>query len=188
MKKVLLPLLLAAPLCAQSLEFGIHGYSQMYPAVGSPSTETKSATAFAGRFGYSIIDLGPTLLQVSAVYQPKVESEVKVGGIASSLKLGDEYFGAGVMFTFKALVAFGAGLDYRAEKLTWGTASTTYGRSWARVNLGFAFPIPIVKPFIMVEVAAPLTKQSYSSSLGPEDRLKALAPNLQAGIYAGIRF
>ncbi len=94
----------------------------------------------------------------------------------------------GAMFNFKALVAVGAGVEYRSEKITGPTTSTTYGRPWARVNAGYAFPTPLVKPFIGIEVAAPLTKKDYNDSLSSEDTLKAFAPKLQVGVYGGIRF
>jgi hypothetical protein len=79
-------------------------------------------------------------------------------------------------------------VDYRAEKLSLPGLSTTYVRPWARVNAGFAFPLPLVKPFFMVEVAAPLRSTSYSGTASPEDQLKSMGAKLQAGIYAGIRF
>ena len=43
------------------------------------------------------------------------------------------------------------------------------------MNAGYAFPTPLVKPFIGLEVAVPLTD-------------KDLGPKLQIGVYGGIRF
>ena len=191
MKKILLPLILVAPLAAQSFEVGLNVSRQQYPSItelGAFKVEPQDKTVVAGRFGYSIVDLGPALFQVTAVYQPKVDTDVKVNGATSATQLGQEYWGLGAMFNFKALVAVGAGVEYRSEKLTTPGLSTTYGRPWARVNAGYAFPTPLVKPFIGVEVAVPLTKKDYNDSLGTEDTLKALAPKLQVGVYGGIRF
>jgi hypothetical protein len=191
MTKILLPLLLVAPLAAQSFEVGLNVSRQQYPSItelGAFKVEPQDKTVVAGRFGYSIVDLGPALFQVTAVYQPKVDTDVKVNGATSATQLGQEYWGLGAMFNFKALVAVGAGVEYRSEKLTTPGLSTTYGRPWARVNAGYAFPTPLVKPFIGVEVAVPLTKKDYNDSLGTEDTLKALAPKLQVGVYGGIRF
>jgi hypothetical protein len=97
------------------------------------------------------------------------------------------------MFNFKAVVAVGAGFEYRSESLAVSgsgstNVSTTYGRPWARLNVGYAIPSPVVKPFIGVEVAAPLTSKSYDANGSPEDSLKMIAPKLQLGLYAGIRF
>ncbi len=192
MKKFVLPLLLVVPLGAQSFELGLHVAQQAYSSQSIPEkAEPQNKTVLAARFGYSIVDLGPALCQVTAVYQPKVDTDMKVDGVVSNTKLGHEYWGVGVMFNFKAVVAFGAGLDYRSEKISAhdvGTVSTTYGRPWARVNAGYAFPTPIVKPFIGLEVAVPLTKTSYSGTARFEEQLKSWAPSMQVGIYAGIRF
>lgn len=191
MKKLLLPLILVAPLAAQSFEVGLNVSRQQYPSiteVGLMKVEPQDKTVVAGRFGYALVDLGPALFQVTAVYQPKVDTDVQVNGVTSSTQLGQEYWGVGAMFNFKALVAVGAGVEYRSEKLSTPGLSTTYGRPWARVNAGYAFPSPLVKPFIGIEVAAPLTKKDYNDSLGSEDILKSLAPKLQVGVYGGIRF
>jgi hypothetical protein len=191
MKKMLLPLILVAPLAAQSFEVGLNISRQQYPSItegGIFKVEPQDKTVVAGRFGYSIIDLGPALFQLTAVYQPKVDTDVKVNGVTSPTQLGQEYWGVGAMFNFKALVAVGAGIEYRSEKLSTPGESTTYGRPWARVNAGYAFPTPLLKPFIGVEVAVPLVKKDYNDSLSTPDMLKSLAPSLQVGIYGGIRF
>ena len=192
-KKRLLPLLIAiaVPLAAQSYELGLNISRQAYPShteLGAFKFEPQDKTVVAGRFGYSFFDLGPALFQVTAVYQPKVDTEIRLNGTNTGTSLGDEYWGVGAMFNFKALVAVGAGVAYRSEKLTGPSASTTYGRPWARVNVGYAFPTPLVKPFIGLEVAAPLTTKSYNDALTSEDILKSFAPKLQVGIYGGIRF
>lgn len=192
MKKALLPLLLAVPLAAQSFELGLNISRQQYPShneIGIFKVEPQDKTVVAGRFGYAIVDLGPALFQVTAAYQPKVDTDVKVNGSSAGMdKMGHEYWGLGAMFNFKALVAVGAGLEYRSEKITNGGLSATYGRPWARVNAGYAFPTPLMKPFIGLEVAVPLTKKDYNDSLGAEDVLKSFAPELQVGLYGGVRF
>lgn len=195
MLKRCLPLVLALPLslplAAQSFEVGLNISRQQYPTItelGTFRVEPQDKTVIAARFGYALVDLGPALFQATAAYQPKVDTDVKVNGATSPTQFGQEYWGLGAMFNFKALVAVGAGVEYRSEKLSAPGVSTTYGRPWARVNAGYAFPTPLVKPFIGLEVAAPLTKKDYSDSLGSEDTMKALAPKLQIGIYGGIRF
>jgi hypothetical protein len=192
MKKLLLPLILVAPLAAQTFEVGLNISRQQYPShteLSSFRVEPQDKTVVAARFGYAIVDLGPALFQVTAAYQPKVDTEVEVNGSSAGMeKMGHEYWGVGAMFNFKALVAVGAGVEYRSEKITNAGMSTTYGRPWARVNAGYAFPTPLVKPFIGIEVAAPLTKKDYSDSLGAEDLMKSFAPQFQVGVYGGIRF
>ncbi len=193
-KKILLPLLIAVPLAAQSYELGLNISRQAYPSntgsfvLGTGKVEPQDKTVVAGRFGYSFFDLGPALFQVTLAYQPKVDTEIRLNGANTGTSLGDEYWGVGAMFNFKALVAVGAGVEYRSEKITGFGNTTTYGRPWARVNVGYAFPTPLVKPFIGLEVAAPLTTKSYNDSLTSEDILKSFAPKLQVGLYGGIRF
>lgn len=190
MRRLLLPLVLMAPLAAQTFEVGLNISRQQYPSnteLGVFKVEPQDKTVVAARFGYALVDFGPALFQVTAAYQPKVDTDVKANGV-TQFQAGQEYWGVGAMFNFKAVVAVGAGVEYRSEKLSSPGTSATYGRPWARVNAGFAFPTPLVKPFIGVEVAAPLVKKDYSDTLGSEDALKALAPKLQIGVYGGIRF
>jgi hypothetical protein len=200
MKKatIALALLLGAPLAAQSFEVGLFVGQQQYP---SPHTEVSpgltgqlnldNKTVYAARFGYSVVDLGPALFQITAGYQPESKTTVKatLGGAPSGIPedLKQSHWSVGAMFNFKAVVAVGAGLEYRAEKLELQGESTTYNRPWARLNLGYAIPSPVVKPFIGVEVAFPLTTTSNKFD-SIDNVLKSMAPKNQFGIYAGIRF
>ncbi len=200
MKKMLVALaLVAAPLAAQDFDDGLLVAQNTYKSQTISGNEIKpdSKTVVAGRFGYAIVDLGPALFQLTAAYQPKVDTSVEINGADMGDKYGHQYWSVGAMFNFKAFFAFGAGIEYRSEKLTasgptiGSEVSTTYGRPWARANIGLSFPTPIVKPFVGVEVAAPLTSQSVSDTEYLNDSSKALkshAPNFQVGIYGGIRF
>jgi hypothetical protein len=185
--KALLPLLLALPLAAQSFEAGVNVSRQTYTRSSAPGYaghpdpvvfDYDAKTVVAARVGYALADFGPALLQVTAAYQPKTDTDLKPNGVTVPTTLSSEYWGVGAMVDFKALVAVGAGLDYRFEKATLTNVSTakyTLNRPWARVNAGYAFPTPVLKPFLTLEVAAPLTTDDH----GPE---------LQVGLYAGLRF
>lgn len=206
-KTVLMLALTGVSLSAQSWEVGAFIGQQSYDKFSwvdtGMSIEAKpdSKTVGAVRVGYSIVDLGPALLQISAAYQPKATSQVKFnvpGSGVSSLGIGvdldHQATSLGLMFNFKAGVAVGAGVDFRWDKLEaafqGSSTSATYGRPWARFNIGFAFPTPALKPFLGLEVAAALSTTSVSSE-GPstdEEALKALAPKIQIGVYGGIRF
>lgn len=191
MKKFSLPLLLvAAPLAAQSFEAGLFLGQQSYKDTSVVGIEVKadSKTVAGARVGYSLVDLGPALFQITAGYQPESKSEIKVAGTGTGTDLKQSHWSVGAMFNFKAVLAIGAGLEYRSEKLTADLDSTTYGRPWARVNAGFAFPSPLVKPFIGLEVAVPLASKSFDVAASDSENLKALAPKLQVGVYAGLRF
>lgn len=85
------------------------------------------------------------------------------------------------MVDFKTMIAVGAGVEMRFEKQSLPTQDASYARPWLRANLGLAFPAPAIKPFIGLEVAAALPSAS-------ENRVKALAPKTQVGVYGGIRF
>jgi hypothetical protein len=190
MKKIALAALVAiAPLSAQSWELGVFAGQQSFKdfsALGE-TVKVDSKTVLAARVGYSVVDLGPALFQLTAGFQPEVTTTATVAGMSGSEDIKHSYMSVGAMFNFKAFVAVGAGVEYRSEKIKGGSTDTTYGRPWARANIGVAFPTPLVKPFVGLEVSAPLTSKSneYGSS---EDILKSMAPKLQIGIYGGIRF
>ncbi|HEY3400632.1 MAG TPA: hypothetical protein VGK03_08375 [Geothrix sp.] len=200
---ILLALLLGAPLAAQTFEVGLFIGQQQYlsPHVDvAPGTtlrmEADSKTVVGARFGYALVDFGPALLQLTAGFQPEAKSTVKgsLGG-SPSVDIGtfkENHWSAGAMVNFKAVVAVGAGLEFRSERLSGDLAgisdSTTYNRVWARLNAGYAIPSPVVKPFFGVEVAFPLSTKSLDLNASTSDALKSLAPKSQFGIYAGIRF
>jgi hypothetical protein len=128
---------------------------------------------------------------VTAGFQPKTESTIEVNGASFGDKFQHQHVSVGAMFNFKAMVAFGAGLEYRLEKLNGtnsGLSDTSYNRPWLRANAGYAFPSPVVKPFVGLEVALPLTSKSFDRAATDEENMKAFAPKLQIGLYAGIRF
>ena len=198
MKKATLALvfLMGVPLAAQKWEVGAFIGQQSYNSFSAMGIEFKPENKVVGavRGGYSLVDMGPALFQVNACLQPKASSEVKGNGTAVGFKMDHQANSLGLAFIFKMGVAASIGVDYRWDKLEYSfeglSASTTYGRPWARANIGFAFPTPLMKPFLGLEVATALSNKSISAS-GPatdEEALKALAPKLQIGIYAGIRF
>jgi len=47
---------------------------------------------------------------------------------------------------------------------------------------------PLLKPFIGLEVAVPLSSKSFDAAASDSENLKSLAPKLQVGVYAGLRF
>lgn len=179
-------LLLAAQLGAQSFEVGLNFSSQTYSGNTNrnlyPTPDTANdysqKLVYAARFGYSLFDLGSARFQFSAAYQPKVGTDLKSGNGSGLDKLSTEYFAFGGMFNFRSAVAYGAGLDVRAEKSTRtgnDTISNSYVRPWARFNVGYASTSPLIKPFLFLEVAVPVIQ-------------KDVAANLQLGIYTGVRF
>ena len=205
MKKqtIALALILGAPLAAQTFEVGVFVGQQQYPsphAEVAPGTtlrmEADNKTVYAARFGFSVVDLGPALLQLTAGFQPEVKSTTKASlGGSPYVDIGtfkENHWSAGAMFNFKALVAVGAGLEFRSERLSGdlggASDSTTYNRVWVRLNAGYAIPTPVVKPFFGVEAAFPLSSKSLEVTSSNSDALKSLAPKSQIGVYAGIRF
>ena len=159
-----------------------YGTNQKYDSI--------SPTGLGIRGGFDILDLKVAALQLNATWHNKTTGDLKYGGT----KLGEmdnQYWAAGAMVNWKLLVNVGAGVEYRSEKLTFrptsGSATdSTQGRPWARVNVGFSIPTPVVSPFFLFEVAAPLSKKDTTST--PKDLTEALAPQVQIGIYGGIRF
>jgi hypothetical protein len=159
-----------------------YGLNQKYDAV--------SPTGFGIRGGFDILDLKVAALQLNATWHNKTTGDLTYGGKTYG-QLENQYVAAGAMVNWKLLVNVGAGVEYRSEKLTFhptgGTATeNTLGRPWARVNVGFSIPTPVVSPFFLFEVAAPLSKKDTTTSV--KDLTDAMAPQVQVGIYGGIRF
>lgn len=194
-RTVLIPLLATLPLLAGG-ELGILADKQVGKAqalvAGSTRTDydAVSPTGFAIRGGFDVLDLKIAALQLNATWHNKTTGDLKTGGTKVG-ELENQYWAAGAMVNWKLLVNVGAGVEYRSEKLTWrptsgGSTDATLGRPWARVNVGFSIPTPVVSPFITLEVAAPLSKKDNGGSFA--DVSEALAPQIQVGIYGGIRF
>ena len=213
MKKslVLLALASALPLAAQSFEAGVlytwNPSKAQTLNTGSGSAEIKADTWKAAglRFGYNFVSVGPMEVQGNATVQFNNSQNVLVNGNAAappmSIKEDYKYWAVGAAVNWNFLVRVGVGLEYRSEKLNFdqsnaGTTqfsgSTTYGRPWIRGTAGFTIPAPILKPFVGVEAAFPLTSTSltYQDLANNDiDKLnKSIAPKAQYGIYAGIRF
>ena len=194
MRKIILAaLVVGAPLAAQSWELGLFAGQQSYKSIDAfgGSVQPKSKTVLGARVGYSVVDLGPALFQLTAGFQPKTDATLEANGTDVGSKFQHQHMSVGAMFNFKAGVAFGAGIEYRFEKLNVvdsGLSDTSYNRPWLRANVGYALPSPIVKPFFGLEVALPLTSKSFSATASDEDNMKAFAPKLQIGLYGGIRF
>lgn len=189
--KLALPMLclMAAPLAAQSFELGVFVGKQAYKAndVVAFRSEPNDKAVAAARFGYGLVDVGPFLFQATLGYQPESNTEVKANGVVAG-ELKHSHTSLGAMFTLKAGVSFGAGMEVRREKLDAITMATTYTRPWVRANVGFAFPTPVVKPFLGLEVAVPMASKTWEATASSEDKLRAFAPKLQVGLYGGIRF
>ena len=84
MKKIalLLPMLTLLPLAAQDWEAGVFGGQQSYRSPGAaennlivPGTP-EHKTVYGLRAGYSVVDLGPVLLQVTGGFQPQASTSV----------------------------------------------------------------------------------------------------------------
>ncbi len=168
------------------------GKSQAATAFSTQKYDAVSPTGLGIRGGFDILDLKVAALQLNATWHNKTTGDLSYGG-AKLGELDNQYWAAGAMVNWKLLVNVGAGVEYRSEKLTWRSntpgftsGDTTQGRTWARVNLGFSIPTPVVSPFFAIEVAAPLTKKDTSSTA--KDFAEALAPQVQIGVYGGIRF
>jgi hypothetical protein len=168
------------------------GQSQVVAtAMGNRSYDAVSPTGVGFRGAFSVLDLKVAELGVALTYHPKAEGDLKVGG-QKVAKLGNEYVALGVQADWKFLVNVSAGVDLRREKLTTSGSldgqdgSTTYTRPWVRAGLGFSFPTPVVSPFVRLEVAVPVSKESKTAP--GDDFRKAMAPSLQVALYGGIRF
>ncbi len=168
------------------------GKAQTATAFSTQKFDAVSPTGLGIRGCFDILDLKIAALQVNATWHNKTTGDLSYGGTKYG-ELDNQYWAAGAMVNWKLLVNVGAGVEYRSEKLTWSSTTpaftngdTTQGRTWARLNIGFSIPTPVVSPFFALEVAAPLSKKDSTAT--PKDFAEALAPQVQIGIYGGIRF
>jgi hypothetical protein len=194
---LLVPILAALPVFAGEVGVLLDkqiGKAQVGTFAANQNYDAVSPTGFGIRGGFDVLDLKVAALQLNATWHNKTTSDLSYGG-AKKGEFDNQYWAAGAMVNWKLLVNVGAGVEYRSEKLAWRSTvpaspfqsgDTTQGRTWARVNVGFSIPTPIVSPFFLFEVAAPLTKNSATST--SKDLAEALAPQVQIGIYGGIRF
>lgn len=168
------------------------GKAQTATAFSTQKYDAVSPTGLGIRGGVDILDLKIAALQLNATWHNKTTGDLSYGGTKYG-ELDNQYWAAGAMVNWKLLVNVGAGVEYRSEKLSWRSTTpaftngdTTQGRTWARVNIGFSIPTPVVSPFFTLEVAAPLSKKDSTTT--PKDFAEALSPQIQIGIYGGIRF
>jgi len=192
MRKSLVLMSLLAVLPATAGEVGLLLDKQVgkAQALGTQNFDAVSPTGLGIRAGFDVLDLKVAALQLNATWHNKTTGDLAYGGTKLG-ELDNQYIAAGAMVNWKLLVNIGAGVEYRSEKLTFrpttGAATdSTLGRPWARVNVGFSIPTPVVSPFFLFEVAAPLSKKDSSTSV--KDLTDTLAPQVQVGIYGGIRF
>lgn len=206
MKKIMSPALLALAMAgtsAQAGEIGLlfdrqFGKAQAVTyAGGSTNFDATKPTGVGIRLGMSFLDLKFAELGAAITYHPKSKEDLK--GINQTLsgstplsgaKYGSEYIAIGAQLDWKLLVNLHAGIDVRQEKYTTetasGSASTTQTRPWIKAGIGFGIPLPVVSPFVRLEVAAPFTKTSKTDT--PDDLRKALGAEYQVALYGGIRF
>ena len=195
MRRQLLLLSMVAVLPATAGELGIlvdkqAGKAQTATAFSTQKYDAISPTGLGLRGGFDVLDLKVAALQLNATWHNKTKGDLTYGG-ANYGEFENQYWAAGAMVNWKLLVNVGAGVEYRSEKLTFrpisgASTDSTLVRPWARVNIGFSIPTPVVSPFFLFEVAAPLSKKDSTST--PKDLTEALAPQVQIGLYGGIRF
>lgn len=156
----------------------------------SGNYDSVGPTGLGFRAAYTFLDLKIAGLGAAVTYHPKAEGDLKTGG-ANLGKFGNQYTAVGFQADWKFIVNINAGVDYRFEKLTTSLAggpseSTTLNRPWVRAGVGFSAPMPVVSPFVRLEVAAPLSTPAKGD--GNEEFRKAMAPSFQVALYGGIRF
>jgi hypothetical protein len=191
------------PLSAQDFEAGIFVGRQQFRNDSASDAygdlvrlQPSGWTSASGlRLGWNCLELGPGSLQVNGAWQPKVTTSVtqsgsilNQGSLVAQGNLSVSSASLGAMFNVKFLVDAGIGLDYRFEQYEYLGATTNQGRPWARAFLGYALPLPEVKPFLGVEVDYALETYSLGFPPAAGDLARAMAPRMQVGLYGGVRF
>lgn len=118
MKKMafVLPILMVAPLSAQSWEVGVFYGQQTYKSFsvsgeGVLDFKVDDKSAYGLRVGKSFFDSGPFLFQVTAGIQPQVTSTAKATVDGAPFGSGDyksQNYSLGAMFNFNVGVSLGA--------------------------------------------------------------------------------
>lgn len=150
-----------------------------------------SLSGMGVRVGASFLDIGIMALGVNATYHPKAEQDLVFNGTKIG-KYGSSYVALGAGLDWKLLLNLHAGVEFRRETYSadfpaWGSlGSTTQTRPWVKFGIGFSAPLPVVSPFVRLEVAFPSTKNDKTTT--PDDLRQALAPQTQVALYGGIRF
>lgn len=155
------------------------------------SYDAGSLSGVGFRIGTSFLDVGLLAIGVNATYHPKSEQDLTFNG-AKLGKYGAQYVAIGAGLDWKLLLNLHAGVEFRRESYSadfpaWGSlGSTSLTRPWAKFGIGFSAPLPVLSPFVRLEVAFPTTKTDKTGT--PDDLRQALAPQAQFAVYGGIRF
>jgi hypothetical protein len=155
------------------------------------SYDSGSPTGMGFRIGTTFLDVGILTVGVNATYHPKSEEDLKYNGTRIG-KYGAQYVAVGAGLDWKLFLNLHAGVEFRRETYSadfpaWGSlGSTSLTRPWVKLGVGFSLPIPVLSPFVRLEVAFPSTKTDKTST--PDDLRQALAPQAQVAVYGGIRF
>jgi hypothetical protein len=152
-----------------------------------------SPTGYGVRLGYSLLNLEVLDIGVVGTYHPSVQGNVVLAGQTLGV-LQQKYAAVGIQADWTFLLNLHAGVEYRAEKLNFeGDAPFTsqtvnYYRPWMNAGIGLSLPLPVVKPFVRLEVAVPVNKTATTVTSSSTDLIKAMAPTVQVSLYGGIRF
>lgn len=155
------------------------------------SYDAGSLSGMGFRIGTSFLDVGILAVGINATYHPKSEQDLVLNG-AKIGKYGAQYVAVGAGLDWKLLLNLHAGVEFRRESYSadfpaWGSlGSTSLTRPWAKFGIGFSVPLPVLSPFVRLEVAFPTTKTDKTGT--PDDLRQALAPQAQFAVYGGIRF
>lgn len=163
---------------AQSINLPVFGKVGSYDAV--------SPTGMGFRVGFSLINLKVAELGAELTYHPKAEGDVVISGYNTGQKLGTEYLALGAKVEWKFLVNLYGGMEIRQERLTLGSEKVNYSRPWIKAGIGTTLPLPFITPTFRLELAMPTVKDEKSGSMS--EVAKALAPQFQVSLYAGIKF
>jgi hypothetical protein len=155
--------------------------------------EAVKPTGFGIRGAYTLLNLKVAELGVNATYHPSAKDDLKVDGVKVA-NFENEYFAIGGQVEWKFLVNLHAGVELRHEKLSvsnsvFGTNdSATQTRAWVTAGLGFSVPMPVISPFVRLEVAYATSNADLPATYSGSDFDKILAPKYQIALYGGVRF
>jgi hypothetical protein len=166
----------------------------VFNGLDSVHYEAVRPTGFGIRGAYTLLNLKVAELGLTATYHPTAKDDLKVDGTKYA-DVENEYFAIGAQADWKFLVNLHAGAEVRREKTTVSNSilsstngSATQTRLWLNAGIGFSVPLPVVSPFVRLEVAYATSKTDLPATGSGPDFYKVLAPEYQIGVYGGIRF
>lgn len=171
---------------------------------GSQRLTTDDYKGYGLRYGQTVARVWDARLDVEGTWQIRTSgADIFVNGVnanspTQTLEMSHESMGLGASLTWTKVVDFGGALEVRHEDTTLKITSPAgdYGRlaygvtrPWFSARVGYTFATAALRPFVALEYALPLSKNSGGDNLSfGYDVARKLMPKDELAFSAGLRF